>query len=75
MTNANSYLKPNKALLNPSDGHLLYATASMKRSSDWAPVLAERPIARATIAICGYRVRRGGCLNRALRLAFGLRIR
>jgi hypothetical protein len=29
---------------------------------------------RAIVAICGYRVRRGGCLDRALRLAFGLRI-
>jgi hypothetical protein len=33
------------------------------------------PNTRATVAICGYGVRRAGCLNLALRLAFGLRIR
>jgi hypothetical protein len=30
---------------------------------------------RTMVAICGYRVRRGGCIDRALRLAFGLRTR
>jgi hypothetical protein len=43
-----------------------------KRNSDWAPALAQCPITRATVAICGYRFRRGPCLNRTLRLAFGL---
>jgi hypothetical protein len=42
---------------------------------DWAPALAQCPITRPTVAICGYPVRRAGCLNRALRLAFGLRMR
>jgi hypothetical protein len=35
----------------------------------------QRPVARATFAICGYRVRRGGCLDRGLRLASRLRVR
>jgi hypothetical protein len=38
-------------------------------SRDWAPALAQCPITHATLAICGDRVRRGGCLDRALRLA------
>src|SRR4051812_786306 len=33
------------------------------------------PIAGATVAICGYRVRRAECLDPALSLVFGLRIR
>jgi len=41
----------------------------------WAPALAQCPITQTTVAICGYRLRRGACLNRALRLAFGVRIR
>ena len=45
------------------------------RSSDRAPALAQCPITRTTGAICGYRLRRGACLNRPLRLAFGVRIR
>jgi hypothetical protein len=44
-------------------------------SRDWAPALAQCPITRAMVAICGYRVRRAGCSDRALRLASGLRIR
>lgn len=37
--------------------------------------LIQCPIGRATVAICGGRVCRAGCLNRALPLAFGVRIR
>ena len=37
--------------------------------------LIQCPIARATVAICGDRVRRAGCLNRALPLALSVRIR
>jgi hypothetical protein len=37
--------------------------------------LIQCPITRTMVAICGYRVRRGGCIDLALRLAFRLRIR